>query len=138
MVSGKTRYSDGHSLSIKSIHDALGIVNNYNQLMPDKKNFYNVNVTVVQDKGNNLSYYNHNVLPAEEYKKIEDTYTGAHGTGYSRSGQNPQEVSSFANSITGKAKVYKQQRGITKPHTMAARILMGSWRIARKNMATLF
>ena len=66
-------------------------------------------VTVVQDQGNNLSYYNHNVLTAAEYKKIEDTYIGAHGTEYSRSGQNPQEVPSFTNSITGKAKVYKQQ-----------------------------
>ena len=66
-------------------------------------------VNVKENQQGDLIYYNHNVFEPEEYKKIEDAYTEALGPGVSSPGQNPQEAPSFTNSITGKAKVYKQQ-----------------------------
>lgn len=90
--------------------------------------------TIKEDQEQRLTYYNHNVFEPAEYKKIEDViYEEAPGlttpgenlqetsssedtnsealvASITRPGQNPREVSSFTNSISGKGNVYKQQR----------------------------
>ena len=66
-------------------------------------------VTIKEDEHKNLAYYIHNVFTEEEYKKIEDAIAEPNAVEVSNLGASTQEAPSFTNSITGKAKVYKQQ-----------------------------
>jgi hypothetical protein len=81
------------------IHGALNI--------NGKRQYIVINVKESADKV--LNYYNHNVFNENEYKKIEDALKPTVPTD-SSVGQNLNEQSSFANSVSQKGQVYKQQR----------------------------
>lgn len=66
-------------------------------------------VNVIQRRGGELFYYNHNVFNENEYKKIEDALKPS-SSAVSSAVQNLDEQSSFANSVSQKGQVYKQQR----------------------------
>jgi hypothetical protein len=72
-------------------------------------------ISVKEDVKGVLTYKNHIVEDLENYNKKMEELLAAHGSENSSPGQNPKEVSSFTNSITGRAEFYKQQRVYNQP-----------------------
>lgn len=66
-------------------------------------------ITVKEAHNEVLDYYNHNVFNENEYKKIEDALRPSFSKS-SNMEQYPKQQSSFANSVSQKGQVYKQQR----------------------------
>lgn len=65
-------------------------------------------VTVRELNNKELVYYNHNVFTENEYKKTEDALRPS-DSAISNAGQYPKQQSSFKDSVTQKADVYKSQ-----------------------------